>query len=1134
MEPVAAARPASVDVPEPPRAFGSGEGQDRERLSEVPLRGRPRPSRLAAGIATLRGAGPRLAEAASELGIESLGDLLWHVPHGYRDRTELSEIAELRLGQEATLLVEVRSGRVRPTRRRRLTIFEANVADSSGPTKAVWFNQPWLADQLDQGTRVLLHGKLDKAGFKVDAHEVVGDGDEDAPTGLHTTGIVPVHPASARLRPQKIRDWEWQVQDLAHDAIEALPASLRARKGLVGAGDALAAVHFPIDVHQAETARERLAFEELFLHQAALASRRGRHDAARRARALDPPGELTSRWIDSLPFRLTDDQRRAIEEIDADLESERPMQRLLMGEVGSGKAQPLDSLVLTPSGFKPMGSIGVGHTVLSPTGESTEVTGVFPQGERDVFRVRFSDGTRVECDAEHLWPVRTSCARHRGDSPKVKTTREIAADLTHPNGSSKWHLELPRAADLEGGGDRPLDPYLLGLLLGDGGFSVANRVRFTSADAELVAAARAALPAECTLRQESHRPYDWNLVSERRNGNPEALANAQRHDVGSMAKAYEAGASQQTIADHVGLRGGTTVRHHLLRAGVRSRPSYQANPVVAAATRLGWMGTKARDKAVPEAYLTAPIHVRHAVLQGLLDTDGTLARTEGSNVTFASASRQLAEDVAWLVRSLGGRARCRTRRVRQNEYWLTSLALPVEYPPFRLRRKAELLKPRTRYANPAKAINAIEYVGRKPVQCISVAHPSQLYVTDHFTITHNTVVALHAMLRAVESGDQAALMAPTETLAEQHFQTLERLLAGTGLPSALLTGSTSAARRRDALGHLANGQLDLVVGTHALIEEDVEFARLALAVVDEQHRFGVRQRAALDAKGPGGVAPHALHMTATPIPRTLSLTAYGDLDVTALHELPAGRKPVKTWVVGEEKRPGAYEFIRERLRERRQAFVVCPLVSESDKLQARAATKEGERLAKGEFRDFEVGVLHGQMKAADKQRAMARFASGATDVLVATSVIEVGIDVPNASVMVIEEADRYGLSQLHQLRGRVGRGEYESHCILFADTEAEAAAIRLDAIASDRDGFELAEVDLSLRGEGEILGTRQHGLPRFRVAMLPEDSRALLRAREEVLGLVHRYGSLDVPELGPLMDAARLRFGDERAEPLAA
>jgi ATP-dependent DNA helicase RecG len=409
-----------------------------------------------------------------------------------------------------------------------------------------------------------------------------------------------------------------------------------------------------------------------------------------------------------------------------------------------------------------------------------------------------------------------------------------------------------------------------------------------------------------------------------------------------------------------------------------------------------------------------------------------------------------------------------------------------------------------------------------------------------------TVVALYAMLRAVESGFQAALMAPTETLAEQHFATIERLLGSLDarpgsagpLPIALLTGSVPAASRREILARLGSGELPLVVGTHAVIERSVEFSRLALAVVDEQHRFGVRQRAELDAKGPEldgrATAPHTLHLTATPIPRTLSLTAYGDLDASALRELPAGRRPVGTWVVGEEKRAGAYEFIRAQLRAGRQAFVVCPLVSESEKLQARAATAEGERLARGEFRDFELEVLHGQMPAAKKQAAMERFSSGDADVLVATSVIEVGIDIPNAAVMLIEEADRYGLSQLHQLRGRVGRGEHESHCILFADPGSETARMRLDAIENERDGFKLAEVDLALRGEGEILGTRQHGLPRFRAASLPEDAPLLSAAREEVIALLRRHGDLDAPALGPLMLAARERFGDERTDPLPA
>jgi ATP-dependent DNA helicase RecG len=398
-----------------------------------------------------------------------------------------------------------------------------------------------------------------------------------------------------------------------------------------------------------------------------------------------------------------------------------------------------------------------------------------------------------------------------------------------------------------------------------------------------------------------------------------------------------------------------------------------------------------------------------------------------------------------------------------------------------------------------------------------------------------TLVALYAMLRATEAGGQAALMAPTETLAEQHFRTLDRMLSGSPVPFALVTGATPPAERRAHLTRLASGEPCLTVGTHALIEPDVEFGRLTVAVIDEQHRFGVRQRAALDAKGPDGLAPHALHMTATPIPRTLSLTAYGDLDATALRELPGGRQPIRTWVVGEEKREGAYGFILERLAEGRQAYVVCPLVSESEAQEAKAAEAEAKRLAAGPLRDVRVAVLHGQMPSGAKGETMRRFAAHEIDVLVATSVIEVGIDVPNATVMVVEGAERYGLSQLHQLRGRVGRGEHASACILFSDSgSSETAQARMEAIASESDGFALAEVDLSIRGEGELLGTRQHGLPRFRAAVLPDDHELLLSAREEVIGLIERHGSLDSPELGPLMDEARRRFGDERAARLSA
>jgi ATP-dependent DNA helicase RecG len=711
------------------RAFGSGQALSAEDLRGAPLRSLPRPSRLDVSITALRGAGPRLSQTAGELGLATLGDLLLHVPHRYSDRSQVRALAELRTGEPATVEVEVRSTQIRPTRRRGLRILEAAVADRSGAATAVWFNQAWLAERLTEGTRLLLSGKLERSRFRVAEHEFVS---EDS--GIHTTGLVPVHPATEGLAPKRIRDWVSQATGLARHAIESLPAELRARRRLPAVADAIAAVHFPDRLADAEQAREGLAFEELFLHQAALAARRQGREASRPGIPLGASGELVAGWLESLPFALTDDQRAAIEEIDGDLVLPRPMQRLLMGEVGSGK----------------------------------------------------------------------------------------------------------------------------------------------------------------------------------------------------------------------------------------------------------------------------------------------------------------------------------------------------------------------------------------------------------------TVLALFAMLRAVEQGFQAALMAPTETLAEQHAATLDRLLAHRPLPFSLLTSATPAARRREALDRLASGELRMVVGTHALIEPEVAFRRLAVCVVDEQHRFGVRQRTALDGKGPDGAAPHALHMTATPIPRTLSLTAYGDLDATVLRELPAGRQPVDTWVVGEEKRPGAYEFIRARLREGRQAYVVCPLVDGSRKLEAKAAAEEAERLRITEFADFRVGLMHGQMPAREKQQAMEGFASGATQVLVATSVIEVGIDVANATVIVVEGAERYGLSQLHQLRGRVGRGEHGSQCILFADAGSELARRRLAAIEAERDGFKLAEVDLALRGEGEILGTRQHGLPRFRVAELPDDLPLLTEARREVIALRSRYGSLEAPELGPLMDAARRRFGDERAEGIPA
>ena len=385
-----------------------------------------------------------------------------------------------------------------------------------------------------------------------------------------------------------------------------------------------------------------------------------------------------------------------------------------------------------------------------------------------------------------------------------------------------------------------------------------------------------------------------------------------------------------------------------------------------------------------------------------------------------------------------------------------------------------------------------------------------------------TVVAMAALLTAVQGGYQGAVMAPTEVLAEQHHLGLEPLAALVGVRMALLTGSS--ARRDEVLAATAAGSVDVVVGTHALIQEGVEFARLGVAVVDEQHRFGVHQRVQLKEKG-SGPDPDLLIMTATPIPRTLSMTLYGDLDVSILDELPAGRKPVTTRVVppDPESLEGVYSLVRSEAAAGRQIFVVCPLVEDSEKLQAASATAEYERLSKV-FSDLEVGLIHGQLRSAEKEEVMARLRDGRIDVLVATTVIEVGIDVPNATVMVIEDADRFGLSQLHQLRGRVGRGGHLSHCILVADPSTPEGEQRLAAMASTNDGFRLAEEDLRIRGHGTVFGARQAGMADLRVADILRDAETLVAARREAFALVK--GDPDLKGHSDLAEEIRELLGD--------
>ncbi len=378
------------------------------------------------------------------------------------------------------------------------------------------------------------------------------------------------------------------------------------------------------------------------------------------------------------------------------------------------------------------------------------------------------------------------------------------------------------------------------------------------------------------------------------------------------------------------------------------------------------------------------------------------------------------------------------------------------------------------------------------------------------------------MLLAVAHGHQAALMAPTELLARQHVRTLSRDLKASRVRIALLTGSLTAAERRTTLEQIATGEIDLIIGTHAVVQSDVSFKQLGLVIIDEQHRFGVKQRAALRQ---AGLDPHYLVMTATPIPRTISMTLFGDLDVSTLRETPPGRQPVHTYLGEEGQRAKWWDFFRKKLREGRQGYVIAPLVDNSSDLELQSVESAYENLSNGELEAFRLGILHGRQSTTEKEAIMLAFNSGELQVLIATSVVEVGIDVPNATLMTIESGERFGLAQLHQLRGRVSRGPHPGYVCVFASTESDEGQQRLEAFSKTTDGFELAETDFRLRGPGDLFSLKQHGLPPFRIADLTRDEKILDEARITARQLLEDDPELTAEELQLLRERVLMRYG---------
>lgn len=951
--------------------------------------------------------------------IKTEWDLVHYLPLRYLDKSNPQTIDELVVGGWAVV-----AGTVVGVE----TNYEKNfvkviIKDIKGNRiSAAFFRQMWLARIYKEEDPVVVYGNYSEyvnqktqrrfpqiTNAKIDK---IKPGQMDAAQGL---GMLPIYPQKSENKSWALKNAQEELLNKTVWIEDPVPTRVLTKYNLVSRTEAYKKIHFPNSRNDVEDARRRIAFDEYIRLQVYIKRLKAENNA------LPSSSKKLLNWAEqfrnSLPFDFTGAQERVIKEIEQDLASNEPMYRLLQGDVGSGKAQPLYSKVLTPKGFTTMGEILPGDEVLTPNGKIEKVVSIFPQGKRPVYELTFRDNSKVRADINHLWEVtqglsRTNSGRIR--NPRVVNTQFLIDNLKRKGGKTagvaQWFINYPdNVSNFGGTWESSIAPYTLGAILGDGNITSDNGVRFHASE---------------------------HLVKE--------------------------------------------------------------------LSRLGLQGKDSWAKFIPQELLNSDKESRLRLLQGLLDTDGYSPKATYKTLSFTSVSKELADNVAYLVRSLSGKASVLKKQRKSGLSWEVVGWLPDEYAPFTLENKLERYNSQiSRPLQQAKAIVNIEYIGEEETKCILITGEEHLYITDDFTITHNTEISSVATLTAVESGYQVALLAPTDILANQLYERLEKTFrkAGVGekdLRIELFTGKILGKKRKLLLEELKEGKIQVIVGTHALVSKGVEFENLGLAVIDEMHKFGSEQRTKLRKTNTDGTIPDLLMMSATPIPRTVSQVMYGNLDVSIVDELPAERIPIVTeW---HETPDLAWVKIREEVEKGYQSYVVASLVEDSDKIEnVESAVATYHELQNSVFPDFKIGLLHGKLSKEEKEEVIGEFYKGTIQVLVATSVVEVGVNVPNATVMTILNANRFGIASLHQIRGRVGRGALESYCYLVGQATVPEAEERLNALVASNDGFWLAEKDLEIRGEGTLFSTIQSGDSDLYVGNLKEHKDLLEVAKKAAI-----------------------------------